>query len=830
MKSLSLNGEWQIRGIDGQHGNTGQYVGTECDQRYHFPAIVPGEVHLDLMRAGLIEDPNLSINSLSARWVEEQIWVYRKSFTAPVEALSGRSFLVFERLDLIADIYLNGHRLGQHTNSFYPCRVEVTGKLVEGENLLAVALDSGLYHTSEKKGAEYTSWFDHQLHKRAWLRKPQNSFSWDWHPRLINVGITKGVALEYGVEARIDSISLTPQLGEANESACLLADLRIENLQSVPTELELHMTCGQHHISIKQECQPGINNLKLELNIAEPKLWWPKGYGDQPLYKVQFDLKSADDQLIDTQCRRTAIRSVELDQTVHPVEGNYFVVKINGVRIFLKGGNWVPPDMIFAAITPERYRRLVELSAEANCNALRIWGGGLYAENEFLDVCDELGIVIWHDFIFACCQYPADDEVWLKDVQREVDFVTRQISHHPSLCVWCGNNELEWGFWDWGFPGMKVHPDHSLYHIHIPRIIKQNDPSRPYWPSSPYSTDYRHPQDVTTGDQHPWGVSLMADETNFFAYRGYKDRFPNEGGVLGCSNPVTLRQFLPNGQQQLGSPAWEHHDNATNYWRNPLSEAMLRDWLGKSGDQFELDEYAYASAMLQAEGLSEYASNYRRRKWDSSCAIFWMYNDSWPTTHGWTIVDYYERRKPSFYAVKRAFAEISVICVSEDSTIKIYGVNDTQQPFDGRLWCGLFGLTGTIPSDNKLGVHIPANSTVVLAEMPSLLLSEQGTEKTGVFAQLWDGAQLVGQHRLFLQRFKDLNFAVPKITIDRQDGHVVFLADSFAWGVCIDELGEESLLDNYFDLLPQIEYRIPWPDSRPLPKIIRIGNRLCEQG
>ncbi len=827
MSSLSLNGEWQIRAIDGQHGSIDQYISVECDPRYLFPAEVPGEVHNDMMRAGLINDPNIGINTLSARWVEEQIWIYRKSFTAPKEALTGRSFLVFDRLDLIAGIYLNGKLVGRHTNSFYPCRVEVTDFLVEGSNLLAVTLDPGLYAVSEKNGNGYSPALDHQLHKRSWLRKPQHQFSWDWHPRLLNCGITKGVTLEYGMSARIDSISLTPKIIESHKTAALIAEVRIDNLAVQPSELTLTMSCSSLKSEQTQSCAPGISSITVELPIVEPHLWWPRGYGEQPLYDVEFALSSGS-HTVDTASRRTAIRSVELDQSAHPAEGEYFIVKVNGVRIFLKGGNWVPPDMIFANINADKYRRLVELATEANFNALRIWGGGLYAEDDFLDACDELGVVVWHDFIFACSQYPADDQTWLQDVQKEVDYITRQLSHHPSLCVWCGNNELEWGFWDWGFPGMKVHPDHSLYHIHIPRILKQNDPSRPYWPSSPYSTDYRHPQMRTTGDQHPWGVSLQVDEANFHAYRDYADRFPNEGGVLGCSNLVTLKQFLPQDQQYIGSPSWEHHDNAANYWRRPLSEELLKHWLGKDSSAFSLEEYAYANAMLQAEGLSEYIVNYRRRKWDSSCAIFWMYNDSWPTTHGWTIVDYYERRKPAFYAVKRAFAGISVVCVREGRHIRIYGVNDTQQGFNGQLWCGMFGLDGSMPGDNKLDVHIPANRSVELAEMPTLMLREQGFNRTGIFAQLWDDEKEIAQHRLFLEPFKELCFSEPRIKVDWMDGCAIFLSDCFVWGVCIDETGEEPLPDNYFDLLPHMEYKIPWPESKPLPTILRTGNQICE--
>lgn len=826
MKTLSLNGTWKIRGFDGQHGRPEQYTGITADERIFIPAQVPGEIHLDLEREGWIQDCNYGTNAQSARWVEEQVWVYRTTFDAPPEACAQHSWLVFEGLDLNAVVYLNGEEIGRHDNAFVPCRLDVTGRLRDGSNTLAVVIESGLYGSADKEAAGYCSGIENALTKRSWHRKPQYSYSWDWSPRLINVGIWKPVRLEWTDTARIDALTVWPELADDHKTARLHVRVFAESVAG-ETPAELTVFVPQSGAMVRQDITlpPGISSHDLSVEIKEPKLWWPRPHGDQPLYDVKIELLVGG-RAVDSAERRTGIRSIRINRDPHPETGEYFILEVNGRPIFAKGGNWVPPDIIYARPTADHYRKLVELAVAANFNALRVWGGGLYADHALLDACDELGVMVWHDFIFACAKYPGDDPDFLNNVRREIAFQARDLSHHPSLLVWCGNNELEWAAWEWGYDRIKSYPDYCIYHLEMPRILAKEDPSRPYWPSSPYSPDHTNPKSPTIGDQHPWHVSLGAGGPDFWEYRKDVSRFPNEGGVLGASSPATLRQFLPEEHRKVFSPSWEFHDNACNYWGEGggICYRYMDLWLGMSPDDLSFDDYVYYSGVLQSEGLQEYSNNFRRRMFSSSSAIFWMYNDSWPASHGWTIVDYYLRRKLAYHPVRRAFAPVHVIPVVDGDVVRVFGVNDTPDEWRGEVRFGLFKLDGGLPADETRAVILPPNASSVIGEMPLSLWEKIGRDSAGAFALLASGGKIVAQNRVFIERFKNLKFAPPEIKVERRGDTAVFSSPTFVWAVTLDWDGESTIPDDVFDLIPGIEYQIPWPEDRDLPIVQRTAS------
>lgn len=826
LAKLDLNGTWKARGFDGQHGSPEAYLGLGADERIFIDAEVPGDIHLDLERVELVEDRNIGLNAQNQRWVEEQIWVYRRCFDAPSVSIGKRAWLVFDALDLVADIYLNGEKIGSHANVFTPYRIDVTGKLKEGENSLAVRIEGGLYSVAEKPSKEYNPAMDHMLHKRSWLRKPQCQFSWDWSPRLVNVGIPRGVRLEWADSARIDALVVYPVLSVDMKSATIDVRAFVENVTSEPVQAVIRVRVPEADMVVEKaiELPAGMSRQDVTVEIANPKLWWPRPHGDQPLYNVECEIEIAG-EIADLAKRRTGIRSVRIMQDPHPEAGRYFIIEINGRPIFAKGGNWVPPDTIYSEIDAERYRKLVELAVEANCNCLRIWGGGLYADHAMLDACDELGVMVWHDFIFACSKYPSDNPEFLANVRAEIEYQVRDLSPYPSLVVWCGNNELEWGAWGWGYDQDKAWPDYALYHLVMPRIMHDEDPSRPYWPSSPYSLDFAHPTDHTTGDQHPWDVTLFGEGTNFWWYRTDNSRFPNEGGVLGATGMATLRQFLPSDQQRLFSPTWEFHDNACNYWQGAgVCYKYVEDWLGLKPDELSFEDYVFLSGLLQAEGLSEYINNYRRRMHSSASAIFWMYNDTWPASHGWTIVDYYLRRKLSYHPVRRAFAPVQVVAAVEGEKILIVGINETPETWMGEARFGLFNLMGGLPVDVTQSVSLPSNQSTVIVEMPLSELERLGFENAGVFALLFQDDSTIAQNRLFMAKFKDLKWTESDIRVERRGANAVFTSDTFAWGVCLDPDGDSPIADDLFDLLPGIPYKVKWNPDLALPEVRKKGN------
>lgn len=832
--TLSLNGTWGLTWAEGSplvppH----HYCARELEGHRLLTARVPAPIHQVLIEQGLLDDPNLGLNSLQARWVEQAYWVYRHRFTAPAEAAEQKAWLVFERLELCATVWLNGEEIGRHANAHRPARFEVSGKLREGENLLVVRLDTGLFDSADKPGAEYALRDLDLLTKRAWLRRPQYESGWDWNAHLVNVGITGEVRLQWCARPRLDEVTVFAVPDEDLARAVLHVRATVEGVTAEPTTATLRARVREtnQEITVPLTVALGETRHFATIDLENPRLWWPLGHGEQFLHTVDVTLEC--DGEVQAVTRRTGVRRVAMDQTPHPVEGRYCILTINNRPIFCKGGNWVPPDLLPGTVTPERYRELVRLAVEANFNLLRVWGGGLFADQALCEACDEAGVLIWHDFLFACAKYPGDIPEFVAEVNREVTHAVRDLAHHPSLVVWCGNNEIEWGDWAWGYGDTpRTHPHYALFHHDLPRIVGEEDPSTLHWISSPWSPDYRFPNDPLVGDQHPWTVSLgEPGGADFWKYRRFVDRFPNEGGVMGASSPATLRQFLPEGQREVLSLSWDHHDNpfgrldsTPGAWGHAYQTVQL--WAGFDDPAaLALEDYAYVSGLLQAEGLSEYIANYRRRMFSSGSAIFWMYNDSWPVTHGWTIVDYYGRRKLAYHPVRRAFAPVTVVVAEEQGLVTVYGVNDTPREWRGEVRYGLFALAGGEPLDETQAAVLAANASTPLASFERAQWEALGLTSSGAFAVLLDAGEVCAQHRLFVAPFKSLAFADPQIALRLEGDRLTLTADTFAWGVCLDVDGERPLADNCFDLLPGVPYTLRWDTGLGAPQVLRVGNR-----
>jgi len=832
IKTLDLSGTWKVTWNEGGHGpqSMDAYIHSDpaMDPARFLDVRVPQELHLALQQAGLIEDINYGMNTLKARWVAEKYWLYVKTFTVPDEALKQKAWLVFDQLDLNATILLNGMQVGTHNSAFVPCRIEVTGKLRNGENLLQVAIESGLYGVADKDGGDYLRDMGAALNKRHWMRKPQYQFLWDWNPQLINVGITGPVRLEWASALRLDQVVVQCNLSDDLQKAILVVKTFLE-LFGQKEDIKIRTTVvetGESDV-INADLRPGLEPYTCTVEMSHPRLWWPAGQGEQALYTLAVEVLH-NDVVLEKRTIRTGIRSIRIDQSPHPVEGNYFTIIVNNRRVFMKGGNWVPPDMIYSNISRERLDTLTDMALQANFNMLRIWGGAIWAGNDLLSLCDEKGILVWHDLLFACSKYPADNKEFHDLVKQEVQWGVREFSPHPSLAVWCGNNENEVGtfYWGWDTYG-EIMPDYGLYHHTIPVIMQEEDPSRPYWPSSPYSVGPVNPNSPVTGDQHPWDVSLGAAGPDFRAYRTYADRFPNEGGVLGASSPATLRQFLPKEEQYIRSFSWDHHDNEVNFWKpGPgLNYQLTEFWLGKKAEDLGFEKYALASALLQAEGLMEYITNYRRRMFSTSSAVFWMYDDSWPVTHGWTIVDYYLRKKLAYHPVRRAYQPVTTVVALENDSIKILGVNDSPEAWQGTVHYGIFRLDGGMPVNEQRAAFIPPNTSIILAAMPETLWNQEERNVSGAFGILEKDGKMIAQHRLFTAKFRDMKFSKPAVKITRSKDTITFLSGTFVWGACIDTDGERKLADNCFDLLPGVPYTIRWTEKEN-PKIVFTGNDL----
>ncbi len=823
LRSISLNGTWDLRWRDGQRGQAREGIlQPEADMSRALPARVPGEVHLDLMAAGLLEDPAIGLNCLRARWVEETIWIYRRVFTASALAPGERAWLVFRQLDLAAVVLLNGKQIASHANVFHPLRVDVTAALQAGENVLVVELESGLFSVSERPWQGYGNGPDGRLHKRHWLRKPQSSFSWDWSQRLVNVGISGDVSLEIAAGARCDRLVAVTRLSDDLRHGTATVRLFMDGLDDTRRQGRLLVTvegasgtAGSSRSDV--EIGPGRQCLEAVVEVPAPELWWPRGHGAQPLYTVHAVL-TVEEDVVAEDSRRVGFRHVRINQDRHPDQGRWFVLEINGRPIFCKGGNFVPADMIFARLDRSRYSTLIDRAEEANFNLLRIWGGGLYESDDFYEICDERGFLVWQEFIFACSKYPTTDAGFLADVRQEATHQVRRLAHHPSLVIWCGNNELEWGAHSWGYDQGVALPDHALFHLVLPRIVDQEDGTRYYHPSSPYSPDRELPNADYTGDQHPWSVGFA--NTDFRDYRDMACRFPNEGGIMGPTALPTVRACL-EGDDGIGSFAWEVHENSIAF--SAGTDRMLQQWLGLRAGDLSVDEWVYRGGLLQGLGLNEYIRNFRRRMFDTAAAIFWMYNDCWPMVRSWTIVDYYLRRTPAFHPVRRAFAPVTVALALEDESVRVYGINEGPA-MEGELRYGLLALAGEYPLDRRVPVSLPANSSTVLGEFPVSEWHQLGDRAHVAFALLKRDGREVSHEVLFLPLYREMTWPTAQVEVEQRPRKAVFHSRTFAWRVCLGLDGERRLPDNFFDLLPGVEYELDWPAELGLPQILAVGN------
>ncbi len=845
---------------DLQRGRPGYAERDVTDGMRYIPARVPGCVHSDLMRAGLLDDPRVGTNVLKARWVEEMIWSYRCEFDRPTEWGDGpgaRAWLVFEQIDGVGEVVLNGQKLARHANSFLPLRVEVTEQLREHGNVLAVHLESGLYHVSDKpaEGWCHDNARDALLHKRHWLRKVQSQGSWDWAPRLMNVGLGL-VRLEWTrAEVRVDYMAVIPRVSDELDRGHVTIRVWIENLGLCDLDVRLQMDLKDPEGHVAASCEievtlrPGMNRTELQIEATSPRLWWPIGQGEQCLYEVRGRMtvlsksiseRRSSDRLLPNEAesrqacgeigfggKRFGFRHIWIDQSEHQEGGRLFVLHVNGRAIFCRGANLVPADMLMAEVDRSRYERLVGRAIEANFNFLRVWGGGLYEHDDFYDLCDRHGILVWQDFVYACGKYPLNDEAFHAGAVEEARYQLRRLSHHPSLVMWCGNNENETAIVT-GWAGMsrgQIAPDYGFYHLTLSKLCREEDGTRPYQPSSPFSPDGRHPGDELSGDQHPWSVGI--DDMDFRKYRGMRCRFANEGGTLGPTSLPTMLACLPEGQRYVQSFAWQLHDNSVDSWQEPsLVDAMTRIWLGMDCRAMTIEEYVYWGGLLQAEGLRAYIDRFRGRMFDSAAAVFWMFNDCWPATRSWSIVDHALRRTPSFHPVRRAFSPVSVVFLEEGDQLLIHGVNDTQDEIRLEHRFGIVRFPGDYEVDETAEVRLRPNQATRIGVIERSKMDDPTRQIA--FSMLKRRGTVVANNRWIGPMYLEVEWPEAQVRVSVSDGRARFESEVFALGVCIDLSGEcedGGVSDNLFDLFPGVPHEVPWSHPKP-PTVLFVGNSM----
>jgi beta-mannosidase len=649
MHIQSLSGTWQFR-----------EAGPEHNRAEWSPAQVPGCVHTDLLALGRIPDPFIADNELRVLWVAESDWEYRLVFQAPSASSTAlgaglldeeRVFLVCDGLDTLSDVTLNGHPVGRAANMFRCYRWDVTSLLVEGENELRITFSSVVAAIRARQAEQPLLSPSQSIPGGPYVRKAPCQFGWDWGPQLPPIGIWKDVRLEGYTLARLDDVHLRQH--HADGAVVVSAGVTVERWQAADLRVLLRLT------GPNGEAQEVVGDLKgdatvgeLEVEVADPQLWWPNGTGGaQPLYDVEVALYQGE-TLRDQRTFQLGLRTLELRQ--EPDEfGTSFTFVVNGVPIFAKGANWIPADSFPTRISDDTLEHLIRSAASAHMNMLRVWGGGLYEEERFYDLCDRYGILVWQDFIFSCSIYP-DDEPFFENVRAEAVENVRRLRHRASLALWCGNNEMEegWVAWGWNSPDDQRFKEayDRMFHRFLPEICSAEDPDRPYWPSSPSSNmPLVDPNSVRAGDTHNWEV--WHGNQPFGHYRNHNSRFVSEFGFQSLPPLETVRTYADEADWNMTSYIMEHHQ------RNAAGNSKIINYMT---DHFclpnDFESLVYLTQLLQAEAVRTGVEYWRRNRCTGG-ALYWQLNDCWPVA-SWASLDYFGRWKALHYAARRFYAPV----------------------------------------------------------------------------------------------------------------------------------------------------------------------------
>lgn len=835
MARILLNDGWLLHDFPLDFG-ADRLAGVLREPEGWLPCSVPCDVTVPLIAAGRALEPTVADQAEQNRWIERRSWWFQKTFWSddlPGWKEAESVELCFRSLDLIADVFLNGVWLGSHRSCHFPFRHEVGKLIAEGRNVIAVRLTVGLETVSDRDLAEIDwavctedgrSVDARGDMRRAFLRKPQYVFGWDWSPRAATCGIVDDVFLDVHRAAAIRGLSVHTVSADARE-AVVCGELEIENLSATRTrdaDVILDVSFGNMPITtVRLEDQllcSGINYIPFEIRLRSPKLWWPNGMGEQALYSLDV-LVSCEGRSIVHPTVRFGVRTVELDCGRMDETHRRFAFRVNGVEIFMKGGDWVPPDPLYARVSDEKLETLVREAANANFNALRVWGGGIYNRDRFYDLCDEYGLLLWHDFMFACAAYP-DHLEWFRDLcEKELDYQTRRLRCHPCMALFCGNNE-DHEIFNWetgcGFP-LRGAPDrqYGLYvsNVLARRAVRQNCPYIPYWNSSPYGGAIPQSQDV--GDVHYWGDAMMNPEMERridpFVYDQVDARFVSEYGYIGPAPLASVREYMGGRPLDPDSRVWKMHTNT--FEANTVRAGICKHYTERS---ISLDEYLLYAGLVQGTLLG-YSIEAFRAKTGCAGGIFWMYDDCWGEI-GWTIVDYYLRRKIAYYAVRRAFEPVRLILRQEDGHISILGANETGRSLEVRAEVGVVSFDGKRRDTRIVQFPLPARSREVVG---TLTVPEYDPALACVAVIPLDRSIQPATLRVLDARQLRLAGGA-EITADERvgaDRRLTVCAKTYTHAVWVDT--DLPCSDNYFDLLPGEERTVTVFGAQDVPLSLR---------
>ncbi len=768
-------------------------------------AVVPGSVLADLLKSKRIEDPFWRTNEYAARDLFVRDYEYRTQFAVAKDLLTQHSLtLVCEGLDTLCEIRVNGRLLAKTDNMHRTWRFDIKSFVAAGDNTLSVTFFSPLaFMERARKEVEGTQDEVRYCAKGSipgsnFIRKAHCMFGWDWGPQLPDAGIWRAIYLEAARDARLEDVLLSQRhIGGAVEVEVQLCATLFESAKDCKAICTL---TAPDQTTLRTEIT-GLTDAKETafLHVTDPMLWWPNGYGAQPLYQMEVKLY-ANGQLCDEWTRRIGLRTLTVS-TEADEWGNEFCFVVNGVKVFAMGADYIPQDNVLSRVSPEGTRRLVRDCAAANFNCLRVWGGGYYPEDFFFDLCDEFGMLVWQDHLFACNVYIYTPE-FEQSIAAEVRDNVRRIRHHASLALWCGNNEMELGWVGWE----SVRDQHSLklkadyikqFEYLLPKVTQEYDPHTFYWRASPSSTgSFDAPNDENRGDVHYWDV--WHGLKPFTDYRKYYFRFCSEFGFESFPGMKTVESFTLPADRNIFSRVMESHQK--NGAANGLILFYLSDYYLYPKDFRAL---LYISQVLQAEAIRYGVEHWRRNRGRCMGAIYWQLNDCWPVA-SWASIDYYGRWKALHYAARRFFEPRTVFAVEEDKRLEFHAVNETTADWQGVLHITLRKADFTILQEETVSIYCPGLSAMSVIQMDCAdLCVRYGEDAVYASYTLTLGEKVQTLGSVLFVRPKHFAFCKPRYRTTVRDCGDVFefhlTADTFCDYVELTVEGLDAVFsDNYF--------------------------------
>lgn len=762
-------------------------------------ASVPGSVHMDLMNVNAIPDPFYATNEDSVKWVANTVWSYKKHFDKSELTDYENVELVFEGLDTYSEVFLNGVSLGKTDNMFvkwsFPINVD---KLKDVDNEIVVMFTPSRQielEKSKKLGYDLPELF-------AFSRKAPYHDGWDWGPELTTVGIWQPVYFNAWNDFEVSDLQVYQS--SLNDSLAKL-DVQVRILSNKTLTAYVECLIDNKVVATNENVllQDGINNFTFNCDVENPELWWPNGMGDQNLYNVEVKVKTKNYK--DDISRRIGLRTIELSRKTDSI-GAEFAFIVNGIPTFMKGANYIPPESFMPRMTDDRYRELIEDCKSANMNMIRMWGGGQYENKAFYDYCDEMGILVWQDFMFSCALYPGDNQM-IESIREEAVYQIKRLRNHPSLALWCGNNEVHNGWQDWGWQDLYTPSQRDSISTYYDRIFKEvlpnavslYDRGRSYSHTSPI-WGWGHDECITDGDSHYWGV--WWGEEPFEVWNEKTGRFMSEYGFQSYPQLSTIESFTPENQRFIGSDAMNNHQ------KHGRGKQIVDDMVNRYyGTPNNFENYLYVSQLLQAYGIGRAIEVHRMKMPHCMGTLYWQFNDCWPVV-SWSSVDYYGNWKALHYEAQDLFEPLIVATDVQNDSLFIYLVSDMQTDCKGSVSIDIKDF------NSKTLKNIVVNNRVAKANTSSNvvvypLVDEYVKDSANVYIKVKFTAEdnsVEAEKLVYLAYPKNLNLSNSNIDYSVRKEHykyvIEFKANTFAKDVYIytDDYVKGRFSDNFIDI------------------------------